>query len=286
VNRLTRLSHPYPTTILRIVGDADDDLAFHKFAVFALVSCLFNLKAASAFRAMLRNERERKKRHARFVKGYYKKRRQEFKQFGQGERELERLLDMVEGRLFFLHQPRTISTISAARPPFSPPHWVGDPPPIGVDIVPCVSQFPSADEFAVLVRDYGYDGRAAWTSIAHKQLQPPPDRRRRLTRPDMHEQENPTLYEQGNYGSASFAQPFPYVAALPRRTEQGCGFTRRAVEAVVSKMRVDLPTRRAVTKIVYARLPVKTVATAYGIPWVTLKTHAQRVRLRLRTNRQ
>ena len=114
-------------------------------------------------------------------------------------------------------------------------------------------------------------------------LQPPPDRRRKAVRPDLSEQEGD---EERGYSGSGFAQPFPYVAAPARRTKEGCGFTRRQVADVVDKMRVDPPTRRAVTKIVYARLPLKAVAKAYGIKWRTLKNYAQRARLRLRTNRQ
>jgi hypothetical protein len=248
-----------------------------KFKVFAFISCLLCPNAGKEFRRL--------RRHQAFRTKHSKKTGRELKRGllaeGKFENHVDRIVAIAEDLWWFPNA--TAHSISPARPPFNPPHWAGDPPPTGVDIIPCISRLVTAGDFARLIKLFGYDPRAAWTSVTHSQPQPPPDRRRRVVRRDLSEQEGD---ERREYNGAGFAQPLPYVGAPARGTKQGCGFTRHQVAGVVDGMRIDLPTRRAVTKIVYARLPLKIVAKAYGIKWQTLKTYAQRARLRLRTNHQ
>jgi hypothetical protein len=272
MNRLARINHGYPTTIYRIVGDADDSLAFHKFSVFAFISSLFTSKAASAFRATLHNELERKKRHARFVRGYYQKRRREFDQFGNGERELERLLDLVEGRLFFLHQPRTVHTISDARPPFNPPHWTGDSAE-GLVAVPLPeSNVLTLEEARRFVSELGYDARAAFASMPRPLwMNAKPDRRRIGV----------VEIEDGQWRDrTTIAQPIPYVAAATRHTTQGF-LSRDAVLRAVAKMRTSDKMRFAVVEVVFRRQSPTKIAKKFRLNLETLKKYSTRIRKRI-----
>jgi hypothetical protein len=227
-----------------------------KFKVFAFISCLICPNAGKQFRRVLHHQKFRTER--------FKKTGRELKRGlladSKLEKRIDRIVEIAEDLWWFPNA--TAHSISLTRPPFNPPHWAGDPPPTCVDIIPCVSRLVTADDFARLVKLFGYDPRAAWTSVTHAQLQPPSDRRRRVVRPDLSAREGD---ERREYNGAGFAQPLPYVGALSRGTKQGCGFTRRQVAGVVDEMRIDLPTRRAVAKIVYARLPLRVVAKAYGI---------------------
>ncbi len=254
-----------------------------RFQLFAFVSSLFCPDAGKQFRLLRRHQEFRTKHNQRTGRelkhGCIGK--EKYATDAQLEQRAERIAQAAEDLWWFPNA--TADSISPARPPFNPPHWVGDSPLSCVEIVPCVSHAVTADDFTRLVKKFGYDPLAAWTSIVHAKLQPPPDRRRRVVCPNLSAQEGDDLQERN---SAGFAQPLPYVAAPARHTKQGCEFTRRQVAEAVDKMRIDALARRAVTKIVYARLPLKVVAKAYSIKWQTLKTYAQRVRLRLRTNRQ
>jgi hypothetical protein len=253
-----------------------------KFKVFAFISCLLCPNAGEQFRRVRKHQEFRTKHNQRTGR--------ELKRGKIANDDFHKRLDHITSIAedSWWYPNASIKSISSEQGLGPPPQWIqrqwiDDTPLNEMYAVPCVSRLVTADDFAILVKEFGYDPRAAWTSITHAQLQPPPDRRRRVVRPDLSEQEGD---EEREYNGAGFAQPFPYVAAPARRTEQGCGFTRRQVSEVVDKMRIDSSTRRAVTKIVYARLPLKTVAKAYHIPWQTLKTYAQRARLRLRTNHQ
>jgi hypothetical protein len=272
MNRLARFHQPYPTTIYRLVGDADDFLAFHKFSVFALVSSLFSSRASSAFRTTLRNEGERKKRHARFVRGYYQKRRREFDQFGKGERELERLLDMIESRLFFLHQPRTVDTIPDTRPPFNPPHWTGDSAEgLTVQPLPESSVLTAADALH-LVRDLGYDAQAAFASMPRQLWMNAKADRRRF---------GVVGTEDGRWlDRTNIAQPIPYVAAATRHTKQGF-LSRHAVLRAVARMRTNDNMRMAVVEVVFRRQSPTTVAKKFRLNLETLKKYSTRVRQRI-----
>jgi len=271
MNRLARLNHPYPTTICRIIGDARDTLAFHKFSVFASVASLVAANAASAFNATLRNERERRKRHERFIKSYSRKRR-DFDQFGRGERELDRLLDMVEDRLFFFHQPRTVDSISDSRPPFSAPHWTGDSAEGLVSVPLPESNVLTAEEALHLVRELGYDGRAAFASIPRPLwMNAKPDRRRIGV----------VETEDGNWlDRTTIAQPIPYVAALTRHTLKGF-LSREAVLSAVARMRTSDKMRLAVVEVVFRRQSPTKIAKKSRLNLETLKKYSTRIRKRI-----
>lgn len=276
MNRLARLHHPCPTTIYRIVGDADDVLAFRKFSVFALVSAFTSKSAASAFRATLRNERERSERHAHFVRSYYQKRRRDFNQFERGEKELKRLLDMVEDRLFFRHQPRTIDTISKRRPPFNPPHWTGDSAE-GLVVIPLPeSNVLSIDEACRFVKELGYDGHAAFASITRPLwMHAKPDRRRRGVVKD----------DDGRWtDQTAIAQPLPYVAAPSRRTTQGF-FSKDSVLKALASMRSPHKMRMAAFQVVFNHQSPTQVSEEFGVGLDALKKAATRARGRIRGTR-
>lgn len=275
MSHLTRLNHPYPTTIYRIVGDADDVLAFHKFSVFAFVS-VFTSNAASAFGTTLRNERKRNKRHARFVKSYYQKRRREFDQFGKGERALERLLDMVEDRLFFLHQPRTVNTIPDTRPPFNPPCWTGDSADGFVAVPLPESSVLSLEEARRFACELGYDAHAALASIPRLPwMNAKPDRRRLGV----------VETEDGQWlDRTTIAQPLPYVAATTRRSTQGF-FSRDSVLKALASMRSSHKMRMATFQVVFSHQSPTQVSEEFGVGLDALKKAATRARGRIQGTR-
>jgi hypothetical protein len=263
-----------------------------RFKTYAFFSSMLNPHAGREFRRFRRHQEFRTKHNqstGRELKhGYIGKKK--YTTDAQQEQRVERITQIAEDLWWFPNA--SIKNISSGRGLGQPPQWIqrqwkDDTPLKEMDIVSAanvqLSHVVTANDFARLVNQFGYSGIAAWTSITHAQLQPPPDRRRRRVHPDLNEQDGD---ERKGYNGAGFAQPLPYIGAPSRHTKQGCGFTRRQVADVVDKMRIDLPTRRAVTKIVYARLPLKVVAKTYSIKWQTLKTYAQRARLRLRTNHQ
>jgi len=253
-----------------------------RFKVFAFISSLLNPHAAKEFRRL--------RRHQEFRTKHNQKTGRELKRGKIANDDLHKRLDHITSVAedSWWYPNASIKSISSGRGLGPPPQWIqrqwkDDTPLNEMYAVPCVSRSLSAEDFIPLVTHLGYDGLAAWTSVTHAQLRRPPDRRRRVVHPDLSEQGGD---EGREYSRAGFAQRLPYVVAPSRGTKQGCGFTRRQVAEVVDKMRIDPPARRAVAKIVYARLPLKAVAKAYGIKWRTLKNYAQRARLRLRANHQ
>lgn len=264
---------PCPTTMHSVIGDTDDVLSYHKFATFALASVLLVPRAAAIFNATLRRERERKKRHERFVKSYYKKHPREFtSKQAKGERALERLLELVEDRLFFRYQPRTVNTISKKRPPFNPPHWTGDQRPERV-VVQLESRFPSSEELLELVR-LGYPGSAAFAAMAHPYIGRPDRRCNGVIGDDEHEMQ---------YGSSTVAHPeHPYIAVPIRRTEVGGGFSRDSVLRAIARMRVSHKMRMAVFEVVFCRRFPSQIAGEFGVGVRALNKAATRVRKAIR----
>ena len=269
MNSYDRYHCPAPTAMHSIIGDADHVLEYNKFAVFALVSSLLVPRAAVLFQAVLRREKQRKKRHERFVKSYFKKRRREFK--NQGERHLERLLELVDDHLFFRHQPRTVNSISKKRPPFNPPHWTGDSAE-GLTPVPLPARFPDASYLIDLVKDLGYPIEAALAAMAHPQMWQKPDRRRNGVWED---EELGRMYDR-----TLIAQPVPYVAAPSRRTTQGF-FSRDSVLKAVARMRGPYKMRMATFQVVFSRQNLSRVAKEFGVGASALKQAAIRVRRRI-----
>ena len=252
-----------------LLEDAD------QFKVFALVSALLCSDAGKQFRRLIHHQEFRNKQMKRT--GREVKHSSDFN--------LEQHAECLEetARENWWYPNATIDNIQSTKP-FAPPQWAGEPRPPDaetVELLLSVSCPLWAGDYARLVAEFGYDPMAAWTSIPHPNRLPRPDRRRKGVRPNLSAQEGD---EQEERDSASITQPFPYAAAPSRRTTQGGEFRRRDVQAVVGEMRVDHPTRRAVFKVVFARLPVKVVAQAYGIPWTVLKNHAQRIRAKLRSS--
>jgi hypothetical protein len=267
-----------------------------RFKVFAFVSSMLNPHAGRDFRRLRLHQEFRTKHNQRTGRelkhGYIGKKK--YTTDAQLEKRAEHLTQVAEDLWWFPNA--TVNSISKSRNFGRPPQWIqrywkgeGDIPldkmypvnslgePVGTDV--CISRTPPAEYFIDLVKDQGYDPDAAWSSITHPIRPQTSDRGRNGGHPTGDKQSQGWRPERDlNQG--------PYIAAPSRRTTQGDGFARREVAKVVDSMRIDLPTRRAVTKIVYARLPLKVVAKAYSIKWQTLKTYAQRVRLRLRTNRQ
>lgn len=282
MNRLARLNHPCPTTIYRIVGDTDDVLAFQKFSVFALLSSLLVPKAAAIFSTTLRRERERKERHEQFVKNYCRKRPREFaSKQAEGERALERLLELVEDRLFFRHQPRTIDTIPKKRPPFNPPHWTGDSTD-GLVAVPLpASNVLTCEDATRLVRELGYDGHAAFASITRPLwMNAKPDRRKKTVVVILKEDADDEA-GQVSYESTNIAQPIPYVAAPSRRTTQGF-FSRDSVLKALASMRSSHKVRMAAFEVVFNHQSPTEIAGKYRLNLDALKGAAARVRGRIR----
>src|SRR5262249_37183921 len=139
---------------------------------------------------------------------------------------------LLEELVFFQHQPLTVRTICGKRPPFSAPHWTGDSAEGLVSVPLPAPNVLTADEAARLVRELGYDGRAAFASISRPTwMNAKPDRRRIGV----------VETDDGKWlGRTAIAQPIPYVAAAPgRRTKTGGGFTRDLVLMAVAKMRAS-----------------------------------------------
>src|SRR5438105_4229235 len=276
MNRNDRLHCPAPTAVYAIIGDSDHVLSYNKFAVFSLMSSLLVPRAATLFQAVLRREQQRKKRHERFVKKYYKKRRREFKH-AKGERALERLLELVDERLFFRHQPRTVNTISKKRPAFNPPSWTGDSAD-GLTAVPLPeSNMLTAEEALRLVREFGYDAHAAFASIPRPiQMNAKPDRRRI----GVVETEDGKWFDR-----TTIAQPVPYVAEPSRRITQGF-FSRDSVLKAVARMRAPYEMRMAAFQVVFYRQSLSEIAEEFGVGASALKQAAIRVRRRIRGDAQ
>jgi len=244
------------------------------FKTYAFISALLSPDAGKQFRRLIHHQTFRTthfKRTGRAIKHSY-------------DFNLEQHAECLEetARENWWYPNATIDNIQSTKP-FAPPQWAGEPRPPDAETVEFLLSVSCplwAGDYARLVSEFGYDPMAAWTSIPHPNRLPRSDRRRKGVRPHLSAQEG----DEAERDSASIAQPFPYAAALSRRTTQGGKFKRRDVQAIVGQMRVDHPTRRAVFKVVFARLPVKVVAQAYGIPWTVLKNHAQRIRAKLRSS--
>ncbi len=104
----------------------EDPLAYNKFVVFALVSSLLVPNAGKLFRQALKDERTKIGNEHRRLRMIRKQRRE------NGEpRLLGKRIDKLHTALFdsCYSTNATVKTISKSRPPFSSPHWIGEPHP-------------------------------------------------------------------------------------------------------------------------------------------------------------
>lgn len=152
------------------------------------------------------------------------------------------------------------------RPPFPAPHWRGEARPHGARRVTLKTRFPSVPYLTYLVRDLGYDGRAALAAMvkAHQPWLNSGDRRR-LTGP--HEY------------APIVSVVHPYVPAAPsRQSKVGRGLTKEQVRRALVKKRWDTETKNAVFEIVYRRRSSLQVSNESGVPVETLYVYSSRLR--------
>lgn len=166
----------------------------------------------------------------------------------------------------------TVYSISDTRPPFNPPHWTGESAN-GLEVEP----FPESNVLTVeeaehLVRELGYDARAAFASISPPiWMHAKPDRRRFGI----------VETEDGRWlARTNVVQPIPYVAAATRGTKQGF-LSRDAVLRAVAKMRTNNTMRFAVVEVVFRRQSPTKTAKKYRLNLETLKKYSARVRQRI-----
>jgi hypothetical protein len=253
-----------------------------RFKVFAFVSSMLNPRAGREFRRLRRHQEFRTKHNQRTGRdlkhGHIGKKK--YTTDAQLEKRAERIAQIAED--LWWSPNASIKSISSGRGLGPPPQWIqrfwqGDTPLEQMYAVPCVSRSLSAEDFIPLVKRFGYDGIAAWTSVTHAVLQSPPDRRRAGE-----------VDEMGMRVGTNLSQPRPYIPPpspdrlITRYGKYGGGFTLAQVEESVGKMRTNPSTRAAVIEVVYARRSPRVVAQAYGIPWKVLKNYAIRARKRIK----
>jgi len=164
--------------------------------------------------------------------------------YQRSERRLERILSVIEERIFFPNQPLTVRTISGK--PLPPPNWSGDVNPVDVhrcsaSLLP--SSVPSKAFMLNLVHRYGYNLDAALSPFAS---------------------------ESG--GAAR--QPKSNGPTLPE-------VTRESLMKAVSKMKTRNPNLRlAVVEVITGKESGK-VAKRYGLKLESLQVSVSRVRQRM-----
>lgn len=182
-------------------------------------------------------------------------------------------------RVYFRNQPLTVKTISGDRPPFSSVHWTGDSRPEGYVTVPLPGSNVLTAEHAIeLVRKWGYDPRAAFTSIARWLPQ-------KADRGKVGEVGFEGEHEDGlrlvTRRRVNIPQPIPIYAVPARRTFQGY-FNKDTVLRALAEMRCSHQMRMACLEVVFQRQSPTQVARKYRIGLEALKRSSGRLRARIR----
>lgn len=155
---------------------------------------------------------------------------------------------------------------------FSQPCWTGDSAD-GLVAVPFPeSNVLSIEEACHLVHKLGYDGRAAFDSLARPLMEAKSDRKRL----GVFQTKDGKWRDRTN-----IAQPIPYVAAPSRGTHRGF-FSRDSVLKAIASMRSSHKMRMAAFQVVFSRHSPTQVAEEFGVGRDALKKAATRVRERIR----
>ena len=260
-------------------SEFEDPLAFNKFAVFAMVSSLLVPNAAKLFYRALQTERKETANERRRLRMLCQQQRDK-----EEPRRLAKRMDELHAALFdsCYSTDATAKNISESRPPFPPPHWVGETRPHGARAVRLRSNFPSAGYLTQLVSELGYERSAAIAALsrAHEPWTRVTDRRHANGGSDFNAdaQINRQVRE---YSSFSPAHPY-YPISPSRRTRVGGGLTEERVKDGLRKMRTDEQTKKALLEIVYRRRSTLQVADEFDRAAETLYRYATRLRGHIR----
>lgn len=256
-----------------ITGTYNNQLAYNKFAVFALVSSLLVPNAAKLFRQTRKDERwDRKKQRLQ----------------SRSEHELVRAVcehrksENCLQRLFRIFLDRWRFPTKNV---FSVPNWTNGitrecwrkERPKGARIETLESSFPDTSYLMYLVSKLGYSRDAASAALtrAHNPWTRPVRDRRKASSQNADDQA-----EYGPSDSVGIVSPeHPYRPASPsRRTRVGGGLTEEQVQNGLRKMRTDTQTKRALLEIVYRRRSTLQVSDEYNVPVEILYVYASRLR--------
>ena len=259
--------------VWRIVLTYNDQLAYNKFAVFALASSSLVPNAAELFRQTRKDERwDRKKQRIQ----------------SRPERELVRAV--CEHRKSEKYLQRLLrSFLDRWRFPtkniFSVPNWTNGitrerwrkESPKGGRIETLESSFPDTSYLMYLASKLGYSRDAASAALtrAHNPWTRPVRDRRKASSQNADEQD---LHGSSEHVGAASPE-HPYRPASPsRRTKVGGGLTEEQVQNGLRKMRTDTQTKRALLEIVYRRRSTLQVSDEYNVPVEILYVYASRLR--------
>jgi hypothetical protein len=264
--------------VWQIVGTYDNELAYNKFAVFALTSSLLVPDAAKLFRQTRKDEQwDRKKQWLQ------SRPERELVRAVCEHRKSEKCLQKLFG--IFLDRWRL-----PAKNIFQLPNWTNGitrerwlrERPKGASIEPLESNFPKTSYLAYLFSKSGYSGDAALAALsrAHNPWTRPVRDRRKASFQNADEQDL-----NGSSEHVGVASPeHPYRPDSPsRRTKVGGGLTEEQVQNGLRKMRTDAQTKQALLEIVYRRRSTLQVSDEFNVPVEILYVYASRLRGHIRT---
>jgi AraC-like DNA-binding protein len=277
-----------------IIGDCDEETAYSRFTQYAFVSSLVFTNAAKRFRGYLEWERFRArdlKQQHRLEQVIQKKKKSERileKRFGikrpikilmrWEESDKRRFIKLLDSELWeelclektaerlrsalyesYCSNASTVQNISGNRPPFPPPHWIGEPRPEKAKTVRLESHFPPIDYITRLVKHFGYDKRAAFSTV-FRQPTAPPDRGR--TRVCDYENESDDPQINIDY----VAPPHLYYQASPTlNTRWGGGFRKEVITRAIAKHRWSDSYSSGVYQVVYIKRRIRPVNPSFPV---------------------
>ncbi len=257
----------------KVIGRTNDFVqARQNFALFAFLQTLRGTDSYQHWRLILRKDLFRTANANRLEKLTKRQRKESEKKVKSDDK----FASAVKTLLFdsYYSPQATAKSISGTRSLGREPCWQGDARPFGYRRVALHSNFPSPAYLVRLVRDFGYDGHAAYAALSHAHTPWLKESDRRQNTCDSMDGED--------YNSSGIAGRVPQWQASPTiPTTFGGGHKAKDVVEKISRHNWDDKHSSAVFEVVYMRRKSFLVAASLGLKKTTLYQYCSRIRAEL-----